>query len=85
MACGTPVVAGTRRSVPEVVGDAALLVDPTSPEALSYKLERALADAGQRARLSEAGVRAAEFTWARCAAPTCRVYRMAARDVYDDV
>lgn len=76
MACGTPVVASLRGALPEVVGDAALLVDPTSAEALAYKIERALSDGRQRTQLIEAGLgHAARHTWARSAEGTLAVYR----------
>src|SRR5262249_18784399 len=44
MACGAPVVCSDRTSLPEVVGDAAVLVDPTSPDALAAALKRVLVD-----------------------------------------
>ena len=68
MACGTPVVASTASSVPEVVGDAGLLVDPLDIPAWTAALTQTLDDAVLRARLREAGLaRAATFTWARTA------------------
>jgi glycosyltransferase involved in cell wall biosynthesis len=73
MASGTPVVAVRATSVPEVAGDAAVLVEPGSAEALADGFARALAD---RARLRAAGVeRAAGFTWAETARRTLVVYR----------
>lgn len=60
MACGTPVVVSDRGALPEVVGDAGVLVDPTDPEAIADGVERAIGDE----RLAEAGrKRAAAFTW----------------------
>ena len=68
MACGTPVVTSTASSVPEVVGDAGLLVDPLDVPAWTAALARTLDDQALRARLREAGLaRAATFTWARSA------------------
>jgi glycosyltransferase involved in cell wall biosynthesis len=68
MACGTPVVASTASSVPEVVGDAGLLVDPLNVPAWSAALTRLLDDQGLRMHLHQAGLaRAATFTWARTA------------------
>jgi glycosyltransferase involved in cell wall biosynthesis len=68
MACGTPVVASTASSVPEVVGDAGLLVDPLDVPAWTEALAQTLDDQTLRARLREAGLaRAATFTWARTA------------------
>ncbi len=68
MACGTPVVASTASSVPEVVGDAGLLVDPLDVPAWTAALAQALDDLTLRDRLRQAGLaRAATFTWARAA------------------
>jgi glycosyltransferase involved in cell wall biosynthesis len=68
MACGTPVVASNSTSIPEVVGDAALLCDPLDADALAVALRRVLDNAGLAERLSAAGIeRAATFTWARTA------------------
>lgn len=67
-ACGTPVLAGNRTSLPEVAGDAAVLVDPDSTEALRDGLARLLGDAGLRAELSVKGTeRLKQFTWAEAA------------------
>ncbi|MFZ0218503.1 MAG: glycosyltransferase family 1 protein [Candidatus Dormiibacterota bacterium] len=71
MACGTPVVASDRSSLPEVLGDAALLVDPADVEGWSSALGRVLEDEALRATLVDRGRRrAAELTWARTAAGT---------------
>lgn len=68
MACGTPVVASTASSVPEVVGDAGLLLDPLDVPAWTTALMQILDDQDLRARLRNAGLtRAATFTWARTA------------------
>jgi len=56
MACGVPVVASNRTSVPEVVGEAGLLVDPEDPETLSRALGKVLRDEGERKRLRELGL-----------------------------
>ncbi len=69
MAWGTPVLASSAGSLPEVVGDAGLLVDPYDVDELARAMERLLDDAALRERLIEAGRRrAATFTWERCAA-----------------
>ena len=69
MACGTPVITSTGTSLPEVAGDAALLVEPTNTEAIADALEKAVFDAGLRASLSERGiVRARRFNWDNTAA-----------------
>jgi glycosyltransferase involved in cell wall biosynthesis len=76
MACGTAVVTSDRSSLPEVVGDAGVLVDPDDPEALAAALVRLLGDDGRRQELGRRGqARARAFTWEAAAAATARVYR----------
>lgn len=78
MACGTPVLCADRSSLPEVVGTAALTVDPASPVALATGLERLLLEPGLAARLGRAGLeRAARFSWGRTVEQTLAVYRRA--------
>jgi glycosyltransferase involved in cell wall biosynthesis len=68
MACGTPVITSNTTSLPEVVGDAALKVDPSDRLVLAKAMERLLADAALRRRLSQAGLQRAErYTWPRSA------------------
>lgn len=68
MACGAPVVCSDAGSLPEVAGDAAILVPPTDTEALAAAMNRVLADEGLRAELVRRGrERARLFTWRRCA------------------
>jgi alpha-1,3-rhamnosyl/mannosyltransferase len=79
MACGTPVMVSDRSAMPEVAGDAALLVDPEDIQGMTEGLQRLCQDEPLRERLCRAGpLRAARFTWARCAAETVAVYRKAA-------
>ncbi|MER3513699.1 MAG: glycosyltransferase family 1 protein, partial [Chloroflexota bacterium] len=67
-ACGTPTVVSNASSLPEVAGDAALLVDPHDEAALAQALEQALSDDGLRARLVAQGFeQARRFTWAAAA------------------
>ncbi len=67
MACGAPVVVSDRGALPEVVGDAGLVVDP-EPDAVERGLRRVLTEPGLAERLSQAGAkRAAGFTWERTA------------------
>lgn len=78
MACGTAVVVSNRSSLPEVVGDAGLLVEP-EPGPLADAIQRLLADAALRQNLQARGLqRAAQFSWAATAAETLRVYRQVA-------
>ncbi|HNS02198.1 MAG TPA: glycosyltransferase family 1 protein [Anaerolineae bacterium] len=78
MACGAPVVTSNLSSLPEVAGDAALLVDPASVDALAAALLRLLVDAELASRLRGRGLaQAARFPWSRTAAQTAAVYRRA--------
>ncbi len=78
MACGVPVVCSGTSSLPEVAGDAALLVDPTDVQALARAMERVLADETLRATLRARGLeRARRFSWEEAAAATLRVYQNA--------
>ncbi|MCB0075604.1 MAG: glycosyltransferase family 4 protein, partial [Caldilineaceae bacterium] len=64
MACGCPVVAARAASLPEVCGDAAMLVPPRDPAALADAMRRLLDDAALRAAMRERGLaRAADFSW----------------------
>lgn len=68
MACGTPVITGNISSLPEVAGEAAILVDPTEVDAIGDALATLATDEGMRAQLIAAGKeRAAMFTWERAA------------------
>jgi glycosyltransferase involved in cell wall biosynthesis len=76
MANGTPVLTSDRSSLPEVAGDAALLVDPHDRSAIAAGLVRLAGDEDLRRRLVEAGRRrAAGFTWRATAAATWATYR----------
>jgi len=78
MALGAPVLCADAASLPEVVGDAALLFPAGDAGALAEALARVLEDPVLRERLSRAGhERAAQFTWDRTAAATVAVYREA--------
>jgi glycosyltransferase involved in cell wall biosynthesis len=73
MACGTPVVATSAGAVPEVAGDAAVLVEAGDPEALAQGIARALVE---REHLVAAGLeRVRGFSWAETARRTAQVYR----------
>ena len=75
MACGTPVVASNVSSVPEVVGEAGLLVDPMSVEAICEAVERVLDDQSLRESLREKGIeQAGLFTWKKAAEQLRSIY-----------
>jgi glycosyltransferase involved in cell wall biosynthesis len=85
MACGVPVVCSWVTSLPEVVGEAVLLVDPSSVEDIATGMRRVLTDPALRAALVAKGLRrAAEFTWDRTAERTREVYGQAARIRHPD-
>lgn len=76
LACGVPAVVSTDGALSEVVGDAAVKVDPLSVESIASGLERALADDTLRDRLSHEGPeRVARFTWKSAAQTVLEVYR----------
>lgn len=75
MACGLPVVSSCLGAMPEVAGDAAMLVDPRQPEEIAAAAARLLSDRELRARLGRLGQeRARGFTWDRTARETVAVY-----------
>jgi glycosyltransferase involved in cell wall biosynthesis len=76
MAHGLPVLTSDRSSLPEVAGDAAVLVDPLDRGAIAKGLVRLVTDTALRRRLADAGPRrAARFTWPATAAGTWAAYR----------
>lgn len=78
MACGAPVVTSRTTSLPEIAGDAALLVDPTSAEEMGEAIRRVLSDAALGDRLRQRGfARAKQFTWEAAARRTLQVYKEA--------
>lgn len=77
---GLPVACADRTSLPEIAGDAALLFDPESVDAIADAVGALLGDRELRARLAEAGRRrAADFSWERAARETLAVYERALR------
>ena len=80
MQCGIPVVAARAASIPELTGDAAVLLDPLDVNAWSEAVASVLGDEERRAALSRAGIhRASQFSWARVAEQTLDVFRTIAR------
>lgn len=79
MSCGTPLVATRAGAVPEVVGDAALLVDPRDAEGLAGAIRTLLDDPALAARIGAAGRRRVteKYSWAAVAAATAERYRAA--------
>jgi glycosyltransferase involved in cell wall biosynthesis len=79
MACGTPVVCSNTSSLPEVAGDAALLVPPDDVHSWGEAIARVLTDDALRAQMRERGLaHAAHFTWEQAARQTADLYRRVA-------
>lgn len=79
MACGTAVVCSNASALPEVAGQAALLVDPHNVEGLAGAMSRVLMDEGLRRNLAYEGLeRAGQFSWDKTARQTMEVYSRAA-------
>ena len=79
MACGAPVICSNAASLPEVVGDAALLVNPRDIDEIASAIERVLTDAALRGELRSRGIaQAAKFSWERTARETLKVYKQLA-------
>ena len=80
MASGTAVITSETTSLPEVAGDAAYLIDPTSIDDLEAAMLRLVDDEALRQKLVTRGLkRAAEFSWSKCAQETLNVYREVGR------
>jgi glycosyltransferase involved in cell wall biosynthesis len=76
MTCGTPAITSNVSALPEVVGDAAILVDPNDIDGLTVAMWRVLTDGDLRANLIAKGLkRASLFSWQRAAQETLDVYR----------
>jgi glycosyltransferase involved in cell wall biosynthesis len=83
MACGTPVVASRASSLPEIVGDAGMQVDPDDPERLASALELLALNPEMRADFSARGQeRASLFSWDAAAKVMLEVYRKVAAGSY---
>jgi len=79
LACGIPTVTSNTSSIPEVAGEAALLVDPTSETEIADAIEQLLSNLTLRSKLRERSIlQAAKFTWQRTAALTVEAYKFSA-------
>jgi len=83
MKCGVPVIVGDTTSLPEVVGNAALRVDPYDVEAIAAGIERLIKDSVLRNQLSVKGLARAElFDWQETARQTLKVYEQVAFEAH---
>ena len=81
MACGTPVVTSNTSSLPEVVGDAGIMVDPLDVDALADSMHRVLTDDHLSEKLRNMGIaRAREFSWEKTAQKTWQIYEQVMED-----
>jgi glycosyltransferase involved in cell wall biosynthesis len=81
MACGTPVITSNTSSLPEVVGDAGIMIDPPDVDGLADAMHEVLTNEGLRANMIKKGLgRAKMFSWEKCARETLEVYE----EVYDE-
>ncbi len=78
MCCGVPVITSNVSSLPEVVGDAGILIDPLDVDGLTDQMRRLIDDQGLCQHLASAAlIRSQQFSWAKCAESTMQVYRAA--------
>jgi glycosyltransferase involved in cell wall biosynthesis len=76
MAAGVPVVAGNRSALPEVCGEAAILIDPQSEEQLAAALNQVASDRHTAEKMIRAGIdRARTFSWKAAVEKTAAIYR----------
>jgi len=82
MASGLPVIASNRTSIPEVVGDGGILLDPFDVDGFAYWMREVLSNEDLRIKLSEKGYRRSmNFSWEKCARETLEVYREVLNEV----
>jgi glycosyltransferase involved in cell wall biosynthesis len=75
MACGTPVISAKKASLPEVLGDAAVWIDPDEPESISTALKDVLLNEEKNRNLIDKGLlQSSKFQWSRTAAETVKIY-----------
>lgn len=78
MACGTPVIASNNTSIPEVLGNAGVMIDVNDIDVLAEKIQMLCEDALARKKLSDIGlIQSAKFTWGNCARQTVDAYHYA--------
>jgi glycosyltransferase involved in cell wall biosynthesis len=78
MKCGAPVIVGNKTSLPEVVGDAALMIDPFDVSAIAAAIQKVISDSDFRSELRVKGMqRAKQFDWKETARRTVAVYEKA--------
>ncbi|MFN9173541.1 MAG: glycosyltransferase family 4 protein [Synechocystis sp.] len=76
MQCGVPVITSNTSSLPEVVGDAGIMINPTDQDQLSQALLNLINDSTLRQTLSQKGqARAKQFSWQKCATQTVEIYK----------
>ena len=79
MACGVPVITSNISAMPEVAGDAAVLVEPNNSQDLAAAIERVVTDEALRRSLIEKGLRRSSlFSWQKAACHTLDLYRQVA-------
>jgi glycosyltransferase involved in cell wall biosynthesis len=80
MSCGTPVISSNRSSIPEIVGSAGVLVDPTNIRELARSIIELLGNREERRRLSQLGIeQASRFSWIEAAQQTLNAYQSAVK------
>jgi glycosyltransferase involved in cell wall biosynthesis len=78
MQCGTPVITSNTSSLPEVVGKAGLMINPSSRDDLCQAILNLINNSKLRNQLSKKGIdRAKQFSWSKCASETIKVYEIA--------
>jgi glycosyltransferase involved in cell wall biosynthesis len=78
MQCGTPVITSNTSSLPEVVGDAGIMINPKDSSELCQAMLNLINNQSLRNQLSQKGIfRAEQFSWAKCAEETIEVYKIA--------
>ena len=74
MACGTPVITSNLASLPEIIGDGGIMLDPYDTKAITAAMKEISQDVVMRSQLSQASLRQAQkFSWAKTAAATRKI------------